>query len=111
MDQLTLSRLRDQLGMQIENLDELALCEKDATSATSTSALANLQRRLFIEQAGPIEVESDETVEVFSAPGEGRECVEIARRPLPGSPWNPVRPYGRAAPFTGGVPRLSRGGL
>jgi ATP-dependent helicase/nuclease subunit B len=82
MDQLTFSRLRDRLGMQIENLDELPLSERGTESPSSGSDLANLQRRLFIEQAGPIEAESDGTVEVFSAPGEGRECVEIARRVL-----------------------------
>jgi ATP-dependent helicase/nuclease subunit B len=82
MDQRTLSQLRDRLGMQIENLDEVSLSERGTESATSGSALANLQRRLFIEQAGPIEAKSDDTVEVFSAPGEGRECVEIARRVL-----------------------------
>ena len=46
------------------------------------SALTNLQRRLFKEEERPIEAEPDGTVEVFSAPGEGRECVEIARRVL-----------------------------
>ena len=46
------------------------------------SALTNLQRRLFKEEERPIEAKPDDTVEVFSAPGEGRECVEIARRVL-----------------------------
>ena len=45
-------------------------------------ALTNLQRRLFKEEERPIEGKPDNTVEVFSAPGEGRECVEIARRVL-----------------------------
>jgi RecB family exonuclease len=81
-DQLTLSQIRDRLGMQVEDLDEIALTEGGTASATRASALANLQRRLFFEGEGPIEGKPDDTVEVFSAPGEGRECVEIVRRVL-----------------------------
>ena len=78
-DQPTLVRLRDRLRMQIENLDDAALDDEIAARA---SALANLQRRLFNEQAGAIERKPDDAVDIFSAPGEGRECVEIARRIL-----------------------------
>ena len=81
-DQPTLGRLRDRLPMQIEQSDEVPFRDERTTSATSTSALSNLQRRLFSEQAGPIEGKPDDTVEVFSAPGEGRQCIEIARRVL-----------------------------
>ena len=42
-------------------------------------ALTRLQRHLFSIDPPPI-AEPDDTVRVFSAPGEGREAVEIARR-------------------------------
>jgi ATP-dependent helicase/nuclease subunit B len=80
-DAPTLSRLRDGLHMHIENLDEAPSSDEGA-AATVAGALANLQRHLFKEQARPIETKPDEAVEVFSAPGEGRECIEIARRVL-----------------------------
>jgi RecB family exonuclease len=81
-DQSTLGRLRDRLRMEIEDLDrEIIGDEKDATWR-GASALANLHRRLFKEEERSIEAKPDDTVEVFSAPGEGRECVEIARRVL-----------------------------
>ena len=81
-DQLTLGRLRDQLCMQVENLDERSVSDEVAASSTSANALANLQRRLFKEEEGSVDAKPDDTVEVFSAPGEGRECVEITRRVL-----------------------------
>src|SRR5690606_41686557 len=48
------------------------------------SAIDRLQRRLFDANDGSDEPppEPDDTVDVFSAPGEARECVEIARRIL-----------------------------
>jgi ATP-dependent helicase/nuclease subunit B len=76
-----LGRLRDSLRMQIQNLDEAPSGDEGAAAA-SAGALANLQQHLFTEQARPIEAKPDEAVEVFSAPGEGRECIEIARRVL-----------------------------
>ena len=45
------------------------------------SALARLQRHLFSNDPPPAG-EQDESVVLFSAPGEGREAVEIARRLL-----------------------------
>jgi hypothetical protein len=78
-DQPTLRRLLDQLGVQVDNLDHETAGENKAS--TSTQALDNLQRRLF-KDGGSLEAKADHTVEVFSAPGEGRECVEIARRML-----------------------------
>ena len=81
-DQLTLGRLRDRLCMQVENLDETPVGDEVAASCTSANALANLQHRLFKEEEGSVDARPDDTVEVFSAPGEGRECVEIARRVL-----------------------------
>jgi ATP-dependent helicase/nuclease subunit B len=44
-------------------------------------AISRLQRYLFSESPPPLG-KADESVVLFSAPGEGRECVEIARRIL-----------------------------
>jgi ATP-dependent helicase/nuclease subunit B len=44
-------------------------------------ALARLQQYLFATESAPVG-DRDESVVMFSAPGEGRECVEIARRVL-----------------------------
>jgi CRISPR/Cas system-associated exonuclease Cas4 (RecB family) len=44
-------------------------------------ALRRLQRHLF-EETAPAPAQLDDRVTVFSAPGESRECVEIARRLL-----------------------------
>jgi CRISPR/Cas system-associated exonuclease Cas4 (RecB family) len=44
--------------------------------------LASLRTHLFDDVAQPPEREPDGSLELFSAPGEGRECVEIARRIL-----------------------------
>ena len=46
--------------------------------ALSPTSSADFSRRKRVR----IEAKPDDTVEVFSAPGEGRECVEIARRVL-----------------------------
>jgi ATP-dependent helicase/nuclease subunit B len=81
-DQLTLGRLRDRFCMQVENLDERPVGDEVAASSTRAHALANLQRRLFKEEERSVDAKPDDTVEVFSAPGEGRECVEITRRVL-----------------------------
>ena len=81
-DQLTLGRLRDRLSMQVENLDQTTAGDEVAASWTSANALANLQRRLFKEEERSVDAKPGDTVEVFSAPGEGRECVEITRRVL-----------------------------
>jgi ATP-dependent helicase/nuclease subunit B len=42
-------------------------------------SLTRLQRYLFNESEEPLEGAADETVRIFSAPGEGRETVEVAR--------------------------------
>ncbi len=81
-DRLTLRLLRDQLIVQVENLDERPVGDEVAASSTRANAVANLQRRLFKEEERSIDAMPDDTVEVFSAPGEGRECVEITRRVL-----------------------------
>jgi RecB family exonuclease len=72
-DKPTLRRVRGGLDLQIENLDE---------AFTTASTLANLQRHLFKERASPMKADSSDDVEMFSAPGEDRECIEIARRVL-----------------------------
>ena len=81
-DQPTLGRLRDRVDAQVEDLDQGSIGDESGASTTSASALTNLQRRLFKEEERSIEAKPDDTVEVFSAPGEGREYVEIARRVL-----------------------------
>jgi len=81
-DQLTLGLLRDELIMQVEDLDERPVGNEVVASSTGANALANLQRRLFKEEERSVDAMPDDTVEVFSAPGEGRECVEITRRVL-----------------------------
>jgi ATP-dependent helicase/nuclease subunit B len=78
-DDPTLGSLRDLLGVQIGDLDQEA--NRDNKASTNAGALKNLQRRLF-KQGGSLETTADHTVEMFSAPGEGRECIEIARRVL-----------------------------
>jgi ATP-dependent helicase/nuclease subunit B len=75
-DALTIGHFRDRLGLAIKDLDDVA-GERDGSS---TSALARLQRHLFNEREKPPEVQPSNEIEVFSAPGEGRECVEIVRR-------------------------------
>ncbi|HYE85963.1 MAG TPA: PD-(D/E)XK nuclease family protein [Vicinamibacterales bacterium] len=50
-------------------------------SAVSTSALGRLQQHLFADDTPPAG-QMDESVVLFSAPGEGREAIEIARRIL-----------------------------
>ena len=49
-----------------------------ASASPSTSSLAHLRRYLFSGDAPPAAT-PDESVSFFSAPGEGRECLEIAR--------------------------------
>jgi ATP-dependent helicase/nuclease subunit B len=58
------------------HLDQLALTLEESRPGTRT-ALERLQSGLFAEIAAP--PATSEGVEVFSAPGESRECVEIAR--------------------------------
>jgi hypothetical protein len=78
-DEPTLGCLRDLLGMPVEDLDQET--KGDNKSPTGAQAIENLQRRLF-KEGGSLEAKADPTVEVHSAPGEGRECVEIVRRVL-----------------------------
>jgi hypothetical protein len=70
-DEPTRVRLRDDLGWPVWDLD---------LSSSTDTALKRLQRSLFKEGA-PAATGTLTNIEVFSAPGEGRE-VEIARRVL-----------------------------
>ncbi|MGD8862989.1 MAG: PD-(D/E)XK nuclease family protein, partial [Myxococcales bacterium] len=58
--------------------DVLAVESDDDSAARRVGALSRLQRHLFDERAPRGTLEG--AVTVLSAPGEGRECVEIARR-------------------------------
>jgi ATP-dependent helicase/nuclease subunit B len=73
-DATTIGRFRDWLAFEIEDLDH---GERDKSSI---GALAELQRNLFNEHSKPSRAKPDDGIDVFSAPGEGRECVEIVRR-------------------------------
>ena len=53
-----------------------------ADAPAKAADLAALRRFLFDAEAQPPERTLDGSLELFSAPGEGRECVEIARRIL-----------------------------
>lgn len=76
-DERTLGYLRDRLSASVEDLDVFS-----ATDEARSTSLHRLQSRLFREETALSERESDDTVEIFSAPGEGREAIEIARRVL-----------------------------
>lgn len=80
VDVATRRRVSDRLNLTVEEIDQALVT--DDLNGTSTGALARLQRYLFNEHAGPSPAKADNEIEVFSAPSEGRECVEIARRVL-----------------------------
>ncbi len=68
-----------------DTLDHLAALDALVETATETGStgLARLRRYLFATDEVPPHYESlDDSVQFFSAPGEGRESVEIARRML-----------------------------
>jgi ATP-dependent helicase/nuclease subunit B len=75
-DATSIERFRDRLGVPIEDLDQRSI------ASGPTGALERLQRHLFNEHEKPPKADSCDDITVFSAPGEGRECVEIARRVL-----------------------------
>src|SRR5438552_2100380 len=54
----------------------------ERSEESGTDDLASLRRFLFETDLEPPERAIDGSLELFSAPGEGRECVEIARRIL-----------------------------
>src|SRR5690606_3563634 len=67
------------------SLDALVSIGFDSTPTPSSPrldvGLSRLQRFLFTREEVP-QGSFDDSVQLFSAPGEGRECVEIARRVL-----------------------------
>ena len=73
-DEQTLAWMR-KLDLQVEMIEE------DRTQPSAV-ALANLQQNLFKESAKAAAIAPSDNVTIFSAPGEGRECIEIARRIL-----------------------------
>lgn len=54
--------------------------EGDDVPVTGDSSLARVQRHLF--GPPPVAAPLDDSIAIFSAPGESRECIEIARRIL-----------------------------
>jgi RecB family exonuclease len=80
-DESTLERIREELRWQIDDLDK-AFKAEDRVGTVGAGTLARLQGQLFNDDATVPQIPPDNQVEIFSAPGEGRECVEIARRLL-----------------------------
>jgi len=76
-DLATRRRLSSRLEVLAEDLDQVPASNE---GGATTGALSRLQRHLFNEHANPRPATAESEIEVFSAPGEGRECVEIARR-------------------------------
>ena len=56
--------------------------DEDLNDDATRTALDRVRRFLFSDDGAPAEAELDRSVQLFSAPGEGREAVEIARRIL-----------------------------
>lgn len=63
----------------LEHLELAPKAPKAPNAPEAPKALTRLQQYLFADEAPP-EGEIDESVVLFSAPGEGREAIEIARR-------------------------------
>ncbi|MBX3181148.1 MAG: PD-(D/E)XK nuclease family protein [Polyangiaceae bacterium] len=59
-----------------------ARAEREAPGPTTDLTVARLQERLFHHESVEAATVDTGQVQLFSAPGEGRECVEIARRAL-----------------------------
>jgi ATP-dependent helicase/nuclease subunit B len=64
----------------IERISEALGVTAEVLTHPSTGSLARVQRDLFapVRETAAL----DDSIEIFSAPGESRECVEIARRVL-----------------------------
>jgi RecB family exonuclease len=77
-DIATRRRVDDRIKITVEDLDK----DSAGPDGVPTGGLARLQRYLFNEQETSLPARADNEVEIFSAPGAGRECVEIARRVL-----------------------------
>src|SRR5262249_53994556 len=72
---------QEALRIQVDDVDHIAPTAA-ATEGSCSGSLARLQRNLFNENSNATEPADDEQVLIFSAPGEGRECVEVTRRVL-----------------------------
>jgi superfamily I DNA/RNA helicase len=72
-DEPTVTRFRNQLGWPVQDLD---------SGHQPASPLQRLQRNLFREDSDAESAGPSSGIDIFSAPGEGRECVEISRRVL-----------------------------
>jgi ATP-dependent helicase/nuclease subunit B len=64
----------------IERISEALGVTAEVLTHPSTGSLARVQRDLFAPVRETASL--DDSIEIFSAPGESRECVEIARRVL-----------------------------
>jgi hypothetical protein len=78
-DTPTLKRILVDLEWPIEDQDQASTTGESRAGETT---LENLQRNLFSRSARPIAADRDTGVDIFSGPGEDRECIEIARRVL-----------------------------
>jgi ATP-dependent helicase/nuclease subunit B len=77
-DAVTFGRLRSGLGADIVDLDSHGRSPPDIKKQENGSLL-RLQRHIFNDVVVTPQAQLDDQVVVFSAPGESRECVEIAR--------------------------------
>lgn len=70
--------LGELLGVVAEDLDNLGC--GDSTAGLSFPTTVDQARRFLFSSENPPDRRLDASLEFFSAPGQGRECVEIARR-------------------------------
>jgi CRISPR/Cas system-associated exonuclease Cas4 (RecB family) len=77
-DETTAGFYRDHLKFDVIDLDYSPI-SAEITEDKKKGSLARLQSRLFVEDPAAAAITPDEEVAIFSAPGEGRECAEIAR--------------------------------
>lgn len=68
-------------GAPVPDTGRAGAADEGPEEAAAGTALRRLQAHLFRDTSPP-EGEEDETLAIFSAPGENRECVEIARKAL-----------------------------
>jgi hypothetical protein len=74
-DAITIAHLKSALAPEVVDLSAAASVEK-------RGSLSHLQCHLFNDSSPESLDQLDDQVVIFSAPGESRECVEIARRVL-----------------------------
>lgn len=63
----------------VSALKQISGSEPEVQVEPGSATLPRVRRHLFSSER-PMDASPDDTVELFSAPGEGLECVEIARR-------------------------------